>query len=63
MKNKNYIFGIRAVIEAVKSDKELDKVFIKKGIKSDLLHELLSLIKQLNIPFQIVPVQKLERIT
>ncbi|CAI8293061.1 MAG: Uncharacterised protein [Cryomorphaceae bacterium] len=28
---KNYIFGIRAIIEAVEAGKTIDKLFIQKG--------------------------------
>lgn len=64
MKSKtNNIFGIRACIEAIKADKEIDKVLLKKGSRGDLFYELFDLIKEKNIPFQYVPIQKLNRIT
>ena len=63
MKNSNYIFGLRAIIEAAKSGKELDRVLIKKGLKNELSKELLFVLKQLNVPVQFVPIQKIDRIT
>ncbi len=64
MKSKtNEIFGIRACIEAIKSGKEIDKVLLKKGLQGELFHELFTLIKERAIPFQYVPIQKLNRIT
>lgn len=57
------IFGIRAVIEAINSGKEVDKVLLQKGERGDLFKEAFDLIRQHNIPFQYVPVEKLNRIT
>ncbi|NRA11785.1 MAG: 23S rRNA (guanosine(2251)-2'-O)-methyltransferase RlmB, partial [Crocinitomicaceae bacterium] len=36
----DYIFGVRSVIEAVKSDRVLNKIFIQKGMDKDLFMEL-----------------------
>lgn len=49
------IFGIRAVIEAIQQEKEIDKVMLKQGVRGELFQQLFSLIKQNNIPFQYVP--------
>lgn len=57
------IFGIRAVIEAVNFDKTIDKILIKRGLKGDLAKELTDLIKERQIPYQIVPDEKLARVT
>jgi len=57
------IFGIRAVIEAINSGKEIDKVLLKKGEGGDLFKEVFELIRQHKVPFQYVPVEKLNRIT
>jgi len=63
MASKNLIFGIRTSIEAVNSGKEIDKVLLKKGLGGALFQELFKLINKNNIPFQYVPVEKLNRIT
>ena len=57
------IFGIRPLIEAVKSGKEIDKVLLKKGLGGDLFKEVFDLIREHSIPFQFVPIEKLNRIT
>ncbi|RKD85189.1 23S rRNA (guanosine2251-2'-O)-methyltransferase [Mangrovibacterium diazotrophicum] len=57
------IFGIRAIIEAINSGKEIDKVLLQKGERGDLFKEAFDLIRQHEIPFQYVPVEKLNRIT
>ncbi|MCK4663769.1 MAG: 23S rRNA (guanosine(2251)-2'-O)-methyltransferase RlmB [Bacteroidales bacterium] len=56
-------FGIRAVEETIKAAKEIEKVFIKNGLRGELFNKLFVTIKELNIPFQFVPVEKLNRIT
>ena len=61
--NKDYIFGIRAVIEAIKSGKNIDKLMIRSGLKGELFHELMALVKEVEIPFQYVPNERINRIT
>ena len=43
MEKNEYIFGLRAVIEAIEAGKELDKVLIKKDLSSDMADDLPSL--------------------
>lgn len=59
----NLIFGTRAVIEAVNAGKEIDKIIIQKGLSNQLYSELRKAIKDLDIPIQIVPPEKISRIT
>jgi 23S rRNA (guanosine2251-2'-O)-methyltransferase len=61
--NSSIVFGIRPIIEAIKSGKEIEKVLMQPGLKGELFPELSKLIKQFNIPYQKVPVEKLNRIT
>jgi len=63
LKDNSVIYGIRPVIEAIKSGKEIDKLFIQKGLRGDLFRELSILTKKKEIPFQVVPIEKLNRIT
>lgn len=62
-KSDDFIFGHRAVIEAIQAGKNIDKVFLKKGLKGDLFSEVYQLMKQVEIPFQFVPEEKLNNIT
>jgi len=57
------VIGIRPVIEAINAGKEIDRVFIQNGLRSDLFHEFMSLLKQHNIPYRYVPIVKLNKIT
>jgi rRNA methylase, putative, group 3 len=59
----DFIFGIRAIIEAIRSGKEIDKVLIRKGLSGELFQELLAEIKDSGILFSYVPAEKLDRIT
>lgn len=57
------IYGTRAIIEAIKSGREIDKVFLKKGLRNDLVNELIPLLKEFQIPLLTVPLEKLDRIS
>ena len=57
------IFGTRAVIEAIQAGKEIEKILIKKDIKSELSKELFAAVKDTLIPVQRVPVERINRIT
>lgn len=57
------IFGARAVIEAIQAGKEIEKILIKKDIKSELSRELFAAVKDTLIPVQRVPVERINRIT
>ena len=59
----NFIFGTRTAIEAILAGKEVDKIFIQKGLNNELFAELRKLITDGNIPHQFVPIEKLDRIT
>lgn len=63
MKNSTQIYGIRAIIEAIKAEKPIDKVFIQKGLKGDLFKELETAIRKGGINSSYVPIEKLNRLT
>lgn len=63
MKEKEMIFGIRAVIEAIEAGKEIDKIIIRKDLQGDLVKELFALLKTNNIAAQRVPMERLARYT
>ncbi len=62
-KYDNLIYGIRSIIETIESGKDLEKIFIQKEAKSDLMKELLQLIQKRHVPFSIVPIEKINRFT
>ncbi len=59
----DYIFGIRAVIEAIESGKSIDKVLVRKDLSGELAHELLAKVKEYGVLMQRVPQERLNRIT
>ncbi len=63
MDPSDYIYGLRAIIEAIDADKEIDKIFIKKDLQGELASELLERVRQHRIPVQRVPVERINRIT
>lgn len=56
------IFGIRPVIEAIRSGKEIEKIFFQKDSGSRLMGELNEDIKKYKIPFQFVPAEKMNHL-
>ena len=57
------VFGIRAVIEAIESGKQVDKVMMKKDLGGELARELLSVTREYNVPVQRVPVERINKVT
>lgn len=62
-KKTDIIFGLRAILEAIKSGKQIDKIVFRKGLQGELFNELFSMVKSLDIPFQFVPTQKINHLT
>ena len=58
-----YIFGTRAVMEAFEAGKQIDKILVKKDLKGDLVHTLLTEARQRAVPVQKVPIERLNSIT
>ena len=58
-----YIYGIHAVIEAIDAGKDIDKILLSKTLNPDTIQEISARARQLRIPVQRVPVQKIDRIT
>lgn len=54
---------MRPVIEAIESGMQIERVLIQNGLNSSLMGELRTSIRQHDIPFQYVPVEKLNKMT
>jgi 23S rRNA (guanosine2251-2'-O)-methyltransferase len=63
IKEKDSIFGLRPVIEAIKAGKQIDRLLIKQGLQGPLYHELMTEVRKNNISYQIVPVERIELVT
>ena len=60
---KEFTYGIHPVLEALKSDQEIEKIFIQKGVRTDTTKEISQLAKERNVPIAVVPVEKLNRLS
>lgn len=58
-----YLFGMHPVIEALRSGKKFDKILLKTGLEGPQFRELMELVNAAEIPYQWVPVEKLNRTT
>lgn len=63
MKSNDYIFGIRAVTEAIESGRSIDKLMVSRDISGELAQGLLQRAREFGVLIQRVPVEKLNRIT
>lgn len=57
------LFGTRPIIEAINSGKEIDKLFIQKGLSNPLIKELIQVARDHKVIIHQVPVEKLNRFT
>jgi len=62
LKKENLIFGLHPVLEAIKSNKPIDKLYIQKGISTDRIDEVLRNIDQDTVSINYVPIEKLDRL-
>ncbi|MCD4735590.1 MAG: 23S rRNA (guanosine(2251)-2'-O)-methyltransferase RlmB [Bacteroidales bacterium] len=63
MKKSDFIFGYNPVIEAAETGKEIDKILILKGMQQIKASRIVGIARQLDIPIQFVPNEKLNSIT
>lgn len=52
--------GIRAVMEAINSGKEVEKILIRTELSGDLYNEMFDLVRKQNVQYQFVPSEKIE---
>jgi len=62
-RESEFIFGLRPVMEAIREGKNIERLLIKQGLQGQLYHELMKEVREHSIPFQIVPVEKIDRHT
>ncbi len=61
--NKQIVYGLRPVIEAITSGQQVERVFLQNGLNSSLMGELRAAMREHDVPFQYVPVERLDRFT
>ncbi|MCI0751118.1 MAG: 23S rRNA (guanosine(2251)-2'-O)-methyltransferase RlmB [Flammeovirgaceae bacterium] len=63
MEKSEFIYGTRAVMEAIKAGKEIEKIMVQSGLGNDLIRELQKEARDQNLPISYVPLQKLNKFT
>jgi 23S rRNA (guanosine2251-2'-O)-methyltransferase len=58
-KKSSLVIGKQAVLEAMQTGKQLDRIYITKDVRGMIAEEILSLAKQQAVPVNKVPVEKL----
>jgi len=62
-KDPDMIFGMHPVLEALRKGADFDKVLLQQGLRSPQLVELRGMLDEYEIPVQVVPQEKLNRLT
>ena len=65
MENDNsqyYLYGMHPVTDAVRQGRRFEKVLLKKGLEGEQFRVLLDELMQRDIPYQFVPVEKMNRL-
>jgi 23S rRNA (guanosine2251-2'-O)-methyltransferase len=60
---QEYIIGKNPVIEALKSDRDINKILIAEGSQRGQMQQITQLAKEENVLVQLVPKKKLDQIT
>ena len=64
MNNKSdIIYGLRTVIEALRSGQHLERIFIQKNLTGDLYKELMLALHQSDTPISKVPIERINKFT
>jgi 23S rRNA (guanosine2251-2'-O)-methyltransferase len=63
MDKADLIYGTRAVIEAVRAERPIEKIYLQTGLTNDLIRELVGVLKDHGVPYSWVPVEKINRLT
>lgn len=61
--HSDFIIGRHPAVMALKSDQEINKVFIQAGLKSDAIAEIIKLAKEKRLVISNVPKTKLDQMT
>lgn len=58
----NLIYGHHPVVEAIRAGKPVEKVFFQQGLRGELEKEIRHLAREFDIPLQVVPKEKLNKL-
>ena len=62
-KTKNLVYGRQPVIEALKEGKPFEKILLQKNLVGEEIYFIRKAAQSAEIPLQVVPVEKLNRVT
>jgi 23S rRNA (guanosine2251-2'-O)-methyltransferase len=62
-KNTDIVFGRHPVVDIVQAGTPVDKIILQQGIRGDFEKEIRHLSKEYEIPLQVVPKERLNKIT
>lgn len=60
---EDIIYGVRAVIEAIRAERPINKIMIQKGMDKELFYELKEELANKKYHLQFVPIHKLNKMT
>lgn len=63
MRKDELICGVHPVVEALRSERHVEKLLIRREAGGKGMQELKSLARELGVPWQPVPLEKLDRLT
>ena len=58
-----YLYGMHPVIDAVLQGRRFEKILFKKGLEGEQFRTLLEAVQERGIPYQFVPVEKMNHLT
>ena len=60
--NEYYLYGMHPVTDAVRQGRKFERVLLKKGLEGEQFRALLDELQARDIPYQFVPVEKMNRL-
>ncbi|MEM9000366.1 MAG: 23S rRNA (guanosine(2251)-2'-O)-methyltransferase RlmB [Bacteroidota bacterium] len=62
-KMTKWVYGIRAIMEAINAEQPINKVFLQRGLKGELFNKLETIIRKNGISASYVPLEKLNKLS
>jgi 23S rRNA (guanosine2251-2'-O)-methyltransferase len=62
-KQDRYLYGVHPVMEALEAGTSIEKIFIRQGKEHERIKDIRKMAKEIGVPTQEVPDEKLDRIT
>jgi 23S rRNA (guanosine2251-2'-O)-methyltransferase len=63
MEKKDMIYGTRAVIEALRAGRQIEKILVQKNLSNDLVKEMLALARERQVPVLQAQEDRLKRLS